>query len=223
MNQKNVVGEKQAVLPRSSRSDARRQDLILAAYHLIATKGFEGLRVRDVAVRAGVNIATLHYYFNSKEDLIRGVVEYMVHLFFTITAPIPASGSEMASQKLRRIFLDLQYQLQQAPQMFVVFTELHLRSQRDPAVRVILRNLNEEWQAHIESIFREGVRQGTFRSDLDVHRAASEVIALIKGISLQAASQLDTINFERLSADVEQWFTHLKAQAFIPAKGRKGT
>jgi AcrR family transcriptional regulator len=197
--------------------------LILAAYHLIAAKGFEGLRVRDVAAEAGVNIATLHYYFKSKEDLIRGVVEYMVHLFLTIKAPIPADTSETAAQKLRRIFLDLQYQLQQAPQMFVVFTELHLRSQRDPAVRAILKNLNEDWLAHVEAICQEGIQQGTFRPDLEVHRAASEVIVLIKGISLQAASQLDTFNFERLGADVEQWFVNPPIKAFVPAKGRKGT
>lgn len=223
MKQKSIPGKKQTLLHGASRSDIRRQALVLAAYQLIAAKGFEGLRVRDIAAEAGVNIATLHYYFNSKEDLIRGVVEHMVHLFLTLKAPFPAEGSETAAQKLRHIFLDLQYQLQQAPQMFVVFTELHLRSQRDPTMRAILRNLNEAWQAQIEAICQEGIRQGTFRPDLDVHRAASEVIALIKGISLQAASQLDTFNFERLAADVEQWFANPTIKTFVPAKGRKGT
>ncbi|MCL4302899.1 MAG: TetR/AcrR family transcriptional regulator [Anaerolineae bacterium] len=223
MHQKSILGKKQTLLPGSSRSDIRRQELVLAAYQLIAAKGLEGLRVRDVAAEAGVNIATLHYYFNSKEDLIRGVVEYMVHLFLTLKAPLPSEGNETAAQKLRRIFLDLQYQLQQAPQMFVVFTELHLRSQRDPVIRAVLRDLNEAWQAQIEAICQEGVGQGTFRPDLEVHRAASEVIALIKGISLQAASQLDSFNFERLGADVEQWLANPATMAFVPAKGRKGT
>ena len=47
---------------------------MLAAYKRLAEAGFEGLRTRDVAADAGVNIATLHYYFPSKEALIRGVV-----------------------------------------------------------------------------------------------------------------------------------------------------
>src|SRR5947208_9570069 len=33
-------------------------------------------RTRDVAAKVGVNIATLHYYFPTKEKLIRGVVGY---------------------------------------------------------------------------------------------------------------------------------------------------
>jgi hypothetical protein len=113
--------------------------------------------------------------------------------------------------------------------MFIVWTELHLRSQRDPTVRAILKNLNDGWQTQVESICREGLQQQLFRSDLDPRRAAAAVIALIKGISLQAVSQLDTFDFDRLSADVEHWFSNSKVLAvsprtFIPNRGgRKGT
>ena len=61
--------------------EQRRQDLVLAAFELLAEKGFEGLRTRDVAARAGVNIATLHYYFPTKEALIGGVVEHVMTRF----------------------------------------------------------------------------------------------------------------------------------------------
>ena len=39
-------------------------------------EGFEGLRTRDVAADVGVNIGTLHYYFPSKEALIRAAVHH---------------------------------------------------------------------------------------------------------------------------------------------------
>lgn len=45
-----------------TQGDQRRRSLVLAAYQLIAEGGFERLRTRDIAARAGVNIATLHYY-----------------------------------------------------------------------------------------------------------------------------------------------------------------
>ena len=53
-------------------NESRRHDLVQAAFRGIAERGFEGLRTRDVAADAGVNIATLHYYFPTKEALIRG-------------------------------------------------------------------------------------------------------------------------------------------------------
>ena len=52
----------------------RQEALVQAAYDLLAERGFEGLRTRDIAAKVGVNIATLHYYFPTKEKLIRGVV-----------------------------------------------------------------------------------------------------------------------------------------------------
>jgi len=45
---------------RSLSGSERRHSLVLAAYQLIAEKGFEGLRIRDVAAREGVNNATEH-------------------------------------------------------------------------------------------------------------------------------------------------------------------
>ena len=55
--------------PKAIKED-RRRALVLAAFGQIAERGFEGLRTREVAAEAGVNIATLHYYFPTKEALI---------------------------------------------------------------------------------------------------------------------------------------------------------
>ena len=71
--------------PHTAHGEAQRRALVRAAYDLIAEDGLEGLRTRKVADRAKVNVATLHYYFKSKEDLIRGVVgllrEQLIFLF----------------------------------------------------------------------------------------------------------------------------------------------
>jgi AcrR family transcriptional regulator len=210
------------------RSDERRLRLVSTAYQLLVEKGFEGLRVREVAALVGINIATLHYYFPTKEDLIRGVVDYVVHLFLTIKAPLPQVDQETASLKLQRIFLDLQVQLQQAPHLFVVLTELHLRSQRDPAVRAILKNMNDSWQSQLEAICQEGVQQGLFRADLNPRLAASQIMALIKGVTLQTISQLDAFDLVRLGSEVEQWLAtpgSASPASFKPVNrpaGRKG-
>ena len=197
----------QASLPRQRPGgDVRRQDLVAAAYQIIAERGFEGLRVREVAARAGVNIATLHYYFASKDTLVQGVVEYILSQFLTATAPFPAEGAASPPQQVRRMFADLRYQLQEMPQMFVVLTELHLRVQRDPAVGAALRGLHQGWHAYVRGVFAEGIQQGFFRSELDPDRAASLLIAQIKGISLQAIGALDSFDFEQIGIEVAGWF-----------------
>src|SRR5205807_7131455 len=70
-----------------SHSEDRRHALVAAAFGQIAERGFEGLRTREVAAEAGVNIATLHYYFPTKEALIRGVVAHAMGRFRSTLAP----------------------------------------------------------------------------------------------------------------------------------------
>jgi len=212
---------KQAPNSEPHRHERRRQQFVLAAYRQIAENGFEGLRVREVAAHAGVNIATLHYYFATKEDLIQGVVDYLIQQFLTREAPIPPGGLITAPQRLRQLFLDLHYQLREAPEIFAVLTELHLRAQRDAGLRKLLKRMNDDWQAHIEEICQAGIHEKAFYPDLNSRRAAALLAALIKGLSLQALSGLAVFDFERLGADVERWFSRPSTHRVKSSKENK--
>src|SRR3954452_21828708 len=105
----------------------RRRELVDAAYRRIARDGFEGLRTRDVAADVGVNIATLHYYFPTKEALIRGVIGQAMHRF---RATIPAEGSP--EEQLRGHLRALARLIRDDQQLWSVMGELVLRAPRDP-------------------------------------------------------------------------------------------
>src|ERR1700694_4821346 len=105
MEQSKDVENSRAERTRTTHADERRRSLLLAAYELIAEKGFEQLRTRDIAARAGVNIATLHYYFASKEDLIPGVVDHLLHEFSTVPAPILKMEDTTPFGQIRAMFL----------------------------------------------------------------------------------------------------------------------
>ncbi|MDQ2886563.1 MAG: TetR/AcrR family transcriptional regulator [Chloroflexota bacterium] len=190
-----------------TQGDERRRSLVQAAYHLIAEGGFEGLRTRSVAARAGVNIATLHYYFARKEDLIQSVVEYLLQQF--MTAYLPGSPFEMRTplEKIRGELAELQYLLQEKPDMFIVLNELVLRSLHDPAIHRMLKWLDEGWYAYLAPVIRDGREQGMFRADLDPDSAATWLILLNKGTALHWMTNPGSVDFDRIRADVEYWLT----------------
>ena len=76
-------------------AEPRRQALVLAAYRRVAKQGFEGLRTRDIAADVGVNVATLHYYFRTKEALIRAVVDHAMERFRTTFVPGRSPGAQL--------------------------------------------------------------------------------------------------------------------------------
>ncbi len=51
-----------------------RELILEAAERVFGERGFDGARTREIAKRAGVNVAQLHYHFGSKADLYQAVL-----------------------------------------------------------------------------------------------------------------------------------------------------
>lgn len=75
---------------RRLKADDRRRQIVETAFDTIAEKGFEGLRTRDVAERVGINSATLHHYFPTKEALVEGIAEHLERLYANTRGDTPA-------------------------------------------------------------------------------------------------------------------------------------
>jgi TetR/AcrR family transcriptional regulator len=62
-------------LKRERNPEETRRRILDAAESEFARKGYDGTRLRDVALAVGVHHALLHHYFKDKEGLFRAVVE----------------------------------------------------------------------------------------------------------------------------------------------------
>src|SRR2546428_4175583 len=155
----------------------RRRALVLAAYRRIAEAGFEGLRTRDVAAEVGVNIATLHYYFPTKEALIRGVVGHAMGRFRTILTPGTRPGELLAAQ-----FKGIRRLAKNEPELFVVMGELALRSGRDAAIAAIFKDTIQAWHETLVVLVRHAQNDGFVDAKLNPDATASLVIATMSGL-----------------------------------------
>ncbi len=163
--------------------DERRRALVLAAFQEIAERGFEGLRTREVAAEGGVNIATLHYYFPTKEALIRGVVELAMQRFRSTLTPQGSSG-----EQLRNHLRAVRALLREEPRLGAVMAELALRSARDPALAPIMRESNDQWHRTVRGLLRRAARDGHLRPELDSDDVASIVVATLTSMTLPAVA-----------------------------------
>jgi AcrR family transcriptional regulator len=157
----------------------RRQELVGAAYRQIARRGFEGLRTREVAAAAGVNVATLHYYFPTKEALIGDVLKHAMQRF---RSTMPAGGSP--TDQLRNHFAGIRRLVQEEPELFAVMGELALRSARDPAIRELYQQTTDIWQATVRGLLVKAARDGLLIGSRNPDAQASLVVSALTGAAM---------------------------------------
>lgn len=162
-----------------SRPAGRRDAIVVAAYDCLAAKGFEGLRMRDIAAAAGINIATVHYYFPGKEDVVAGVVGYAHEQFRSAAWPAGAPGEPPRPRQHIAAVFDL---LAERPGLGQVLSEIALRAGRDPAVAAITRQAELDWRQALLAIL--GPRE-------DAEALAAALSLAIKGACLPPSGAAD--------------------------------
>ncbi len=70
-------------MAKSRITDTHTRDKIFrSATQVFEEKGYSGARMQEIADRAGINKALLHYYFRSKDQLFMAVFQVLIRKMF---------------------------------------------------------------------------------------------------------------------------------------------
>ena len=58
--------------------EASRQKILMAAFELFASRGYATTTVDCIAKKAGVSKGLIYHYFNSKQDILKGIFHWIV-------------------------------------------------------------------------------------------------------------------------------------------------
>jgi TetR/AcrR family transcriptional regulator, cholesterol catabolism regulator len=129
-----------AAQPADSRFDRQLAKVLEHAAHIFCDKGYEGASMRDLSRAAGMSLAGLYHYFESKEELL-----YLIqkHTFRTIIERLQErlKGASDPEQRIR-IFIEnhLEYFLANKEAMKVLTHEDEtLKNGRGSEIRAIKR------------------------------------------------------------------------------------
>jgi DNA-binding transcriptional regulator YbjK len=156
---KAVVVPKGAVTPKGER---RRYALVSAAAELLREGGFEAVRHRAVARRAGLPLASTTYYFSSLDDLIASAV---AHIGMLEVAQLRAqvatlSRRRRSADKTADLLVDLLVGSESEPRLteqLISRYERHIACARLPGLREIQRrSQRQRVDAVAEVIDRSG-------------------------------------------------------------------
>ncbi|OBI58757.1 TetR/AcrR family transcriptional regulator [Mycobacterium sp. E796] len=148
-----------AVTPKGER---RRYALVSAAAELLAEGGFEAVRHRAVARRAGLPLASTTYYFSSLDDLIARAVEHigMIEIAQLRSRVNALSRRRRGPETTAEVLADLLVGDLSDPaltEQLISRYERHIACTRLPALRETMRrSLRQRAEAVAEALERSG-------------------------------------------------------------------
>ncbi|GLY67376.1 TetR/AcrR family transcriptional regulator [Amycolatopsis taiwanensis] len=168
------------------KGERRRSALIEAASQVLTEGGFDAVRHRAVAERAGLPLASTTYYFDSLEDLIIAAVEYGGRAELTRGRARLAQLSTEHRDVDAMVELVLDQMLGEDPAFEVLLLryERFVTTGRRPYLGPLMRSMQAEFHELLIEIFS---RSG-FAID---HKRLKQLIALVDGAVVNALIELD--------------------------------
>lgn len=161
----------------------RYQQILDAAWQLIAERGYHAVRMADVAAACGTSSATIHYYFPGRDDLLTATLRYAVRQAFDRQVA-ELHRVEDGHERLRRL-VDLQLPKPgRLRQEWSIWLQVWNESALRPELRVLHSDSYARWHDTIARTIRQGQQQGVF-VDTDAEDLAVRLTALVDGLGIQ--------------------------------------
>jgi AcrR family transcriptional regulator len=148
-------------------SGARRQQIIDAALRVTIADGVYNVTTRKIAEIAGVNVATLHYHFHNKEEIIFQAMEALASGY---RATLAARFTERQSlhDRIGDLLWFIWSEIEKSPDEQLVLQEMTLYVCRVPGAE----HLAGEKEREIKSLYSELLMQSSDVGETDATRVS---------------------------------------------------
>lgn len=139
--------------------EVRRQEIIEAAQRLFDSDGYTKTSVETIIREAGIAKGTFYYYFKSKQDILRAIVESIVEDVKDYFNSIVENDALTALDKLKEIFIGGKKQDTIRPNIMEV---VHLPENRELQEQLNIEGVNIIAPL-VTKVLEQGYREGVFK------------------------------------------------------------
>lgn len=169
-----------------------RRRILEAAERLIAVRGIEKVRLRDIAGEAGVSIGKIQHYFETRETLI----EEMLSIASTRRVAEWAEFAADIDAPARKMVTLLEHAITDRERCLVWLATVSVASRNSQYLPDITATYSA-WRATLVEVIEAGTHSGTFTPSAEVDEVADIIIAAIDGLMTAVAINLPGFDSER--------------------------
>lgn len=158
-----------------------------AVYESLVTHGYADLTTQKIADEWGKSQSLVHYYCDTKRDLLAAFLDWLADQEAAWRAENIAEGDVGETlAALLEAYLEVPRDDEQRD-FHVALYELQVEARREPAYREPIERFGERTREAVVAVIEEGVERGVFR-DVDAGAWASFLLTTVLGTVFQKAT-----------------------------------
>src|SRR6201981_2636111 len=161
---------------------ARREEIVKSAGLVLKQHGLSGTTIEAIAKEAGVDRATIYYYFADKGAIFREAIHGGLAEMVTALEDVAASEDSPDVRLRNSMRVVMRAFEKHYPQLYIFFTE--------DSSSVIDKDLNKEiiasgrrYEDLVDETVRDGIRQGIFQTSLPPKVFAKTITGMLNWTS----------------------------------------
>ncbi len=168
--------------------DARKGQILGAAFVCFARQGFHQTTIQDICKEAELSPGAVYRYFVSKDEIIDAVCDFCRGSNLAAIEQARGKGDtfDVLDELLRQGVEEMQQP--QADISLSLNVQWWAEALRNPELKVMFRDsATDVWVEALSSIVRQGQERGDFNPALDAKSAGRVLISIWLGLILQRA------------------------------------
>ena len=163
----------------SPAATARVDEILRAACRVVVAGGASDLRIGSVAQEAGVSRTLVHYYFTTRQELLRATFAYAEDLRVDALEEELAGIATGAERLERALMRTIDPALEANP---ALWNEVWSSLRYDDELRPLVQDRYRAWAGRIVRLLEEGRRDGSVPASVDAEEAGWRLAAAADGI-----------------------------------------
>ena len=155
----------------------RQNDILDAAFTLIAGQGIQELTIKNLARAISVSEPAIYRHFDSKAAILAAIVDRIMEMKNAAweNATSTQGGALGVQERLTRFFLYQAKSFQSFPPLMIILYP-DLLFQHDPSLLQRVQEMIEETGVKVRTLLCKGVETGSLRKDLDIEMASLQLV-----------------------------------------------
>lgn len=186
---------------RKSLKTLRQKGIIKAFYKVAKKEGLENASIAKVAAVLEVNPSLVIHYFSTKQDLMQGLIEYILERYRLLY--VPENGTSDPKEKLKKTIRNLFSRKWNKLFDDSVFYSSYALIFRDRRVKSLYKKLHDD----LRSLLKENLQEARDRKVIDitdVDKTADLIFIFVEGAYYYLSMVSDKSEYRERIKDYEQ-------------------